>query len=63
MYKMFKGGNPAEGKIQFTMDEYLHHTHMLTASVKQFVSILRRVWADQGLCESLAAINREGLQV
>ncbi|WP_354115648.1 hypothetical protein [Bradyrhizobium sp. LA7.1] len=48
MYKMFKGGNLAEGKMRFTMDEYLHHTQMLTASVKQFVSIVRRIWADQG---------------
>lgn len=49
MYKMFKGGNLAEGSARWTMDEYLRHTVALTASVKAFTVIIKRIWAQLAL--------------
>ena len=49
MYRMFKGGNLQEEKLNLTMKEYTDQSSSLTTAAREFVNIVRNIWKELNL--------------
>jgi hypothetical protein len=46
MYRMFKGGNLVEEKLDLTIKDYTDKSAALTGAAREFVQIIRTIWQD-----------------
>ena len=43
MFRAFKGGEEAEGKMDFTLDQLIRETKSISTTAKRFISIVREI--------------------
>jgi hypothetical protein len=46
MFRMLKGGELKDGKLDLTIKEYTNQQAALTAAAREFVGVVRKIWND-----------------
>jgi hypothetical protein len=46
MFRMFKGGDLQEEKLNLTVKEYTDESAILTAAAREFVATVRKIWKE-----------------
>jgi hypothetical protein len=46
LYRMYKGGNLVEEKSDLTIKQYTEQASELSAAAREFIKVVRRIWAD-----------------
>ncbi|RDV01361.1 hypothetical protein DXH78_19250 [Undibacter mobilis] len=46
LYRMYKGGNLVEETLDLTLKEYTDQTSELTGAAREFITVVRKIWAE-----------------
>jgi hypothetical protein len=51
MFRMYKGGELVDGKLDLTMKEYTDRQVALTAAARDFITLVRKIWIELKLIQ------------